>query len=527
MNSHLGKTILGLCLMIAMSVGLCSAEDKPVKWVTASNKMMQEVINKRVKQFEQEAGVKPVKQIPETQVEHSKKPDVIADEVLNKKDMALPDDPIIVNAGEVSSGQSTQYEKFIPGFPLSEEKVITLDECLKFAFDHNPDILTKRAVVAQQETKLRQVLSQYDPTLSLELSQTNSMNRTTPYKPAGSTQSLFNISQTLYDWDQRRQQYVATKESLEAVTLQLNAAWIDTAFSITKAYYDLIYYQWLVAIEKDDVDKAQNNLDVSKGFYRSGAKSKIDVTQAEIELNQSQIDLENAENNYRDSVYGLAKATGMDKSMVENRVTRNLLLVNSTIPQRDDAVRIMEKTHPAVINYMAFIRSSLSFAKAYEYQRHPTLAGQAYYGLEKNTQLDMPNMPFGDTWQVNVTLSFPIFRESVVYPKADEQRAIAEQYKGQMKSTILKYLDQIDSAYTDMFFSRNRERIADREVKTALLNYKLAYKRYKMGVSTIIELNYARDYLNQARKHYLSALYSRKNAEASLFNAIGQIDPQK
>jgi outer membrane protein TolC len=48
-----------------------------------------------------------------------------------------------------------------------------------------------------------------------------------------------------------------------------------------------------------------------------------------------------------------------------------------------------------------------------------------------------------------------------------------------------------------------------------------------MGVSTIIELNNARDYLNSARKHYLIALYNRKYAEASLFNAIGKPDPPK
>jgi outer membrane protein TolC len=320
---------------------------------------------------------------------------------------------------------------------------------------------------------------------------------------------------------------VATKESLDAANLQLSAAWIDTAFSITKAYYDLIYYQWLVAIEKDDVDKAQNNLDVSNGFYRSGAKSRIDVTQSEIELNQSQIELESAENDFRDGVYSLAKATGMDKSKLENRLTVNLLLAHTKIPDRDDSVRIMEKTHPAVTSYLASIRSSLSFAKAFEYQRHPTLSSTAYYGLVKNTQLDMPNVPYGETWSVNFQLAFPIFADGVIYPKADEQRAIAEQYRSLMKSVILKYLEQIDSAYTDMFFAKNRERIAGREVRTALLNYKLAYKRYKMGVSTIIELNNARDYLNSARKHYLIALYNRKYAEASLFNAIGKPDPPK
>jgi len=416
-------------------------------------------------------------------------------------------------------------EPLVPKFPEKKGAVLTVDECLSIGYQKHPDLQQQKAVVAQMEAKVRQVYALYDPTLSLNLSKTyQETPLLLPGMPDTSTnthptQATVNLNHTLYDWDQRKQSLVSARENLEAARLQFLSTWVKKAQNILNAYALAYFMEWIVVIQQDDLVKAKNNLKVAQGFYDAGAKAKIDVTQAEFQMDQSEIDLTSAQSSLRDAQTGLAQALGVDIGEIEDRnFSRDMYNPMAPI-DRQQALSEMKTKNPLILSYAAVVRGNLAMARYFSFQKRPTLSGQGYLGSTGN------DLPDKKTWNVMLNLSFPIFRDPTVFSRVDEQKALAEQYQKQMESSVLSYIKQIDSAFADMKGASQREIITKSQAFTAAKNYVLAYQRYKMGVSEIIELNNARDYLNSARKNYVQAFYDRKTAEFSLESAMGRPSP--
>ena len=121
-------------------------------------------------------------------------------------------------------------------------------------------------------------------------------------------------------------------------------------------------------------------------------------------------------------------------------------------------------------------------------------------------------------------LSIPIFQINTVSSQSDQQRALADQYARQRDSQLLSYRQQLQTSYANINGAMKNIGTAKDQVKQAMLNFNLAYMRYKQGISTIIELNNARDYLNQARYSYINSVYNLKYAENSLLQTLGKPD---
>lgn len=262
-------------------------------------------------------------------------------------------------------------EPFLPSAKKPAGPLITLDDCLKTAFMKHPDILSKRTAVDVQEAKLQQIYALYIPTVSVTF--TNSYQKPEPANPLPTTnQSQVNASYTLWDSKQRAEKVNAARENLMAAVLDLKSAWVDKADEVIEAYDGVILQEWLVIIQEDDLAKAIENLRVANGFYNAGAKSKIDVTQAEIGVEKSQVNLAKVKTDLRDARVRLAKSVGVDVSEITGKQLEDLLNEEKILPDRQEALAEMEKSHPALLTFTAQEKGALALAKAFENQVLPT-----------------------------------------------------------------------------------------------------------------------------------------------------------
>ncbi|MCL5773021.1 MAG: TolC family protein [Firmicutes bacterium] len=405
-------------------------------------------------------------------------------------------------------------EPFLPPPKKRAGPLLSLDECLQTAFMKHPDILFRRAAVDAQEARLQQVYALYIPTINVTVNDT--YQKVTPANPIPSiAQSQLNASYTLWDSKQRAEKLNSARENLMAALLNLKSTWIDKVDEVRETYYGVVFEEWLLIIQEDGLAKAIENLRVANGFYQAGAKSKIDVTQAEIETERSQVQLARVKTELLNAKVKLAKAVGIDVSEITDRQLENILEQEMVLPDKNEAVSQMEKSHPSLLTFLAQEKGAMALAKAFENQVLPTIAAQASYGVLGQI------IPNSVAWNIGATLTIPLSAGKAAKSQADEQKSLAGQFYQQKEIQKLTLIRNIDSAYSDIQGAKDRTEAATRQVKSAVLNFTLAYKRYKQGVSTIIELNSARDYLNNARNDYVLALYDRKVAEARLVQAIG------
>lgn len=397
--------------------------------------------------------------------------------------------------------------------------VLTLDECLRLAFENSPDITEARYYIAQYEAKVRQALSLYVPDASIELSHID-YGIPALRSSFDNNSAAVQLSHVLYDSGKRSELVKAAQNSLNAANYSFLSTWNQKAYQVAKAYYELVYTYWLTGVSEDDLEKTQDNLNIAQGFYKTGSKARIDVTQAEIQVRTSEINLIQAKNSLFNAYDTLVTVIGSDVMDLKNRRIEDNLVYKVDFRSRDSLLSQMASGNPTLSYYDYLRLSALDLSNSYLADRLPVFSANAMWGGKSKWSIS------DQSWAVNFQLSIPLLKNTESKAYSDEQKAVAAQTESKKQSEILKLTNQIDMSIANIFSGQKRVDTAYRSVETALLNYKLSYLRYKQGVSTIIELNNAIDYLNNARQEYLKALYEVRLADTVLKQAVGNPLPQ-
>ncbi|MEW6278911.1 MAG: TolC family protein, partial [Candidatus Eremiobacterota bacterium] len=398
-----------------------------------------------------------------------------------------------------------------PGEPLSFE------ECLRLALEHHPALKASRAQVLQARAQLGQILALYEPTLAVQASRVFQIVDTKATRAAGldpETQLILNVSQNLIDL-KRHDQVLGARCSLEAALYSYQSAWFQQYQSIQQAYADVLQGELQVAIQQANLQRAQLNRTVSAQFYQAGQKGLVDVTQAETQVAQARVSVVQAENQLVNLRLALARAVGVDRSLVDQRRLEDMLQVAPRPPDRDAALALLEQ-NPSLRSLEAQARSFYAQAWAQEEGNLPTMAANVEVGGDG---IDAPTIPF---WQFSVQLSVPLMTPGL--DSAQEGlRAQAEQALHNRENTRQNLVQTMDTAYSDLQGADRRVTAAEEETRLALANFQLAHKRYTAGLTELSELINARSFVLSAQGDLVTALRDRKVAEGRLNSVTGQI----
>lgn len=428
-----------------------------------------------------------------------------------------------------------KLEKLAPGnidenslMPNRPEQIglpLDLAECYHIGFEHQPVLASAQAKVVQAQARLNQQYALYAPSLGYTFSRTLNRGESindTPLLPGSISDSStmqFQMNQTLFDFGQRRALVEAYRESLRAALYSWQGTWVDQSQKIQQAYIEVLRAEYLLATAQSNQQRVESYTEISRRFYLGGIKSRIDVTQAEIQVAQAKVGVAQAQNQLRVSRANLAQAMGVDLRVLETRVLRDEIFEPYRLPDRVDAIGQLER-NPQVEALGAQARFNQVSSEAQWKQVLPTFQGQASYGIQG---VMVPNEI--RVWTLGLTVNFPFYQPNI-QPTAELFEATARQLEHDRRSALLVLRQQLDTAYSNVDAAQQRSDFAAEEVTSALANFRIAYKRYASGLSDITELLNARSFLLGAQNDYVNAVHDRKVAEGQLrFTQSYQPDP--
>lgn len=395
----------------------------------------------------------------------------------------------------------------------------TLEECLKTAYLNSPEIMRAAHEVQQYEAKLRQSLSLYIPEANIILLRSDAgIPALTDHYWNNSITG--EISYLIYDSGKRSLLCKAAGDSLMAARYSFLQAWNEKAYKVSSAYYRLLYSYILMCICEDDLIKTRDNLQIAQGFYSTGSKAKIDVTQAEILVKTSEINLTESQASCLNAYTGLISEMGMDPNNYKIKKMKDLLTESAKPRQSIEQLRQEAELCNPMIGYYEYMnRAALNMASSYLTDRLPQFSANASWGGKTKWSAN------DTSWSVNFQLKIPLLKNTESKAYAEEQKALAMQALDAKEAVKIAAEEAARASAIQMAAAQKRSETAYSSVETALQNYRLSYLRYKSGVSTIIELNNAIDYLNNTRKLYLASLYDIRMSEAAIDKAIGSSIP--
>jgi outer membrane protein len=410
----------------------------------------------------------------------------------------------------------------MPGAACPQETVLpgeTLDlgHCITIALAHHPGMLGAEGGLKASTSRVDEARSGYYPQVSAASAYSRSHPADTTDKKGVTGNNYLNsvdVSQNIFDFGRTSTQVKVQSLGAEASRGDLSDTERQVVFDVKLAYYTILQAK----LGRDNYTEAvrilQLHLDQARKFYSVGIKSKIDVTNAEVNLGQARLNFLNSENRLVLAKISLKNAMGLpdaptfdvaDEPGYREYPAELASALQKAYEQRPDLISAQARKE-------ASKRSVDLAGKDY----YPTLSGNAGYGWSGS------DYPLDEGWSVGVTLDFPLFNGFLTRSRVEEARGNLQTAEAQVLLVKQNIRLEVEQAYYNLQNVREKISLAELTLRQAKENRELAMGRYSSGVGSSIEVADAVLTEVDAKTAYNVTLFEYRLAVASLEKATGE-----
>jgi len=358
-----------------------------------------------------------------------------------------------------------------------------------------------------------------------------------------------------------------------------NAAELDLESAVTKQYLAAMRARDQVDLTRQQLQRAQENLDLASARVDVGAAAPLEAKQASVEVGRARVALVRAQGDFSTQKLRLLQQMGVELDR-DIRLTSSFDVFD---PQwtRASVTAMAEKQHPRIRAMEAQADAQRATARAANSRYLPTISlaanwsgfsrqiadnnaiinslqnsidaqqSQCQFENALNSRLTSPMPDYGgdcsriqltdslknayiarnnvfpfnfqpNPFQLSLSVSLPVFQGFQRKQQAAEASAAAEDARYQARAASLQLRADADAAllslrtaYAAVVLEAQNRQVADEQLEQAR-------ERYRVGMDSFVDLTEAETLKSQADQSYLSAVYDFHTALADLEAAVGQ-----
>jgi len=407
-----------------------------------------------------------------------------------------------------------------PAIAGEPETKKTLAQCIEIAVQNHPSLKAADAAVQAGHQRVLEAVSPYLPQLNGTYQ--TSRRQTSPAAFGGSgpvTKSTFSstsatFTQVLFDFGQQLElirSEQASEEQLRADrTTQLNTV----VLNLKQAYFNVLATVRLLGVADETVHQNQKHLEQAEGRFKVGLAAKFDVTTAQVQLAQAELNQVTARNNVAVARETLRNALGLTGAL-EFDIVDNFD-VHQVLVTEGEALAAAYDRRPELQSIRAQELSTSKYIESLELSNLPTLNASAQLGLQG------VDHPTGAVWSVGGNLSVPILAGGLTMFQIGEQKANFANITFNEEVTRQNIALEVRQDVLNLQQASESIRVSEKGLQLARENLDLAEGRYQTGVGNIIELTDAQASLTTAEASHVQALYTYKTSVAALEKATAR-----
>jgi outer membrane protein len=406
---------------------------------------------------------------------------------------------------------------------------VTLPEAIRRAERVQPTVVEAAADVRTAGARRRSAFGAYLPSLSAsssasdffsegaarvdpvtgQLTSGNSSNR--------SLSTSLSASIDLFTGFRRGAEMRAARATEGAAEASLVDARFRQALTTTSQFLDALAAAQLLRVRETSVRRAEQQLKVSVAKLRAGSATRSDSLRSLVTLGNARLEQITTRAQLASAEANLARLigeTGRVQAMDDSAFYRVLAAID-TQALRTEAESKSPRIQSAAANAAAARASARASRSAY--WPSLTLAGNTGWNGSRSNDYDLLNQR-----QLSLSLRWNIFdgfeRELAVAQREadlDLAEASASDSRREVQAELTTQLAELDAA-------RSRIEITQTSVAAATEDMRVQQERYRLGVSTIVDLLTSQEALNQAEVDVVNARFDYLRAKAQLEALIGR-----
>ena len=401
---------------------------------------------------------------------------------------------------------------------------LTLAQANAIALRNRPRLLASLAAAQAAGQISREVRSAYFPTVQADA--TGAASETGSRIDAGALNnpSVYDryangvtVDQLVTDFGRTHNLTKSANLSAQAQQQSSNATRADVLLQVNEAYYRALQAQAVLRVTQEAVKERQLVANQVTELAKNQLKSGLDVSFANVNLDQAELLLTQAQNNVQAAFANLSLALGYS-------TTQSYQLVDTPLPSApaSDASQFVAQAmqqRPEIAAGKLQEDSSLAFERAERDLWMPTLSAVGVAGLTP-----VYEAPLVDRYAAaGFNLSIPVFNGGLFSARHAEAHFEAQQTDQNLREEENQIARDVRVAWLNANTAYQQLSVTQHLQQQAVLALQLAQSRYQLGLSSIVELSQAQLNETQAEIDEASAKYQCQITMDNLDFQVGNL----
>ncbi|HTD25660.1 MAG TPA: TolC family protein, partial [Candidatus Elarobacter sp.] len=358
----------------------------------------------------------------------------------------------------------------LPVLAGAEERK-TLEECIEIALRQQPILKAAAATVAAGRERVWETTAAYLPQVSASYlasrrhASSSSLigsgglgqAKTFPFYTTGAT-----LSQVLFDFGQNLELIHAAQASAEALAADEQTQHDTVVFNVQQAYFALLAAYRLRDVAEETVAQNQKHLDLAQGRFDVGLAPRIDVTTAQVQLAQAELNRVTARNNVSLGRETLRNAIGLmgplDFDIVDS-------LERAQVEVGDDqALDLAYANRPELRSLAAQMRAEAERVKAIEKDYLPKVTGSGSYTWSGS------QYPLQQSWNFGAAVNLSLFNGGLTTAQVGEAKANLDNLRATEEATRQNVTLEVRTALLNLRQQAESIVVADKGLQQAREN---------------------------------------------------------
>ena len=427
-----------------------------------------------------------------------------------------------IPAGEAQQAAQSQSQPARTQEPAPQN--LTLDEAEKIAIANHPRIQSSAYIAAAAKARVTEARSAYLPHAYGSVTGVEAENNSRITAGALNNPIIYDrfadgvtVDQLVTDFGRTHELVKSSKLHAQAEEANVNVSRADVLLEVDTAYFGVLKAQSVLQVATETVKTRQLVSDQVTALEQNKLRSGLDVTFANVNLDQAKLLLVQAQNSLEASYAELSAALGY----ADQRRFQLAEQPTPAAPPADFAVLLAEavKNRPELVSQKLDVDSAQSYATAERDLWLPTISATGVAGLTPFREDTLAPRYAAAGFNVNI----PIFNGrqfNALHAEAKAQANAQTQNLRELQNAVAR---DVKKAWLSANSGYQRLSLTQQLLDQANQALDLAQQRYKLGLSSIVELSQAQLNQTQAQIEQAGAKYDYEAEISSLNFQIGAL----
>lgn len=416
---------------------------------------------------------------------------------------------------------------------IQAQEVLTKEQAVSLALENNYGVKIAKNAVAIAENNTDILNTGFLPTVTGGADATYNVDNTEAEFSNGETTSLngaessrysasVNLNYTLFDGLGRRYNYKRLKEQYQLSELQARETIENTVLQLFSVYYNVAQLSDNLNALEETLTNTKDRLVRAEYQFEYGQNTKLEVLNAEVDINTDSINIINAKQDLKTAKRDLKLVLGETYTHDFNVETE----VEFTLQfQKDSLFDNVKSRNVALLQTERNIAISQLDIDSGKSAYLPTVGLVGSYGWNKNNNNAASFVAVSTNTGLSggLSLSWNLFDGGATITRVKNAKITLETQKLQKENILLSVKRDFNNAWENYLNKLEIYNIQEKNIQTAQNNFDRTQEKFKIGQVNSIEFRQAQLNLLNAELSRNQAKFSAKLSELEVLQISGEL----